>query len=315
MDSEPAIGELLPGMLIGQAEHASVRTGVTVVLCPEGASAGVAVRGGAPGTRETELLKDANLVDRVNAIVLTGGSAFGLACVDGVMRWLRERGFGWPTASGPVPIVPAAVLFDLRPDGPHEPEWPDMALGYQACEQATNQRPREGRVGAGAGATVGKILGVAACSLGGVGYATRELPGGVQVGALVVVNAFGHVVDPGSNTIVAGPRLPDGQFGDTVDILLGRAPQPPIMAPNEPNTTLGVIWTNASLRKSECNRVADIAHNGLARTIRPVHTQYDGDTLFMLSVAPSGAPATNLTVLGVAAAEIIAEAVVRAVHR
>lgn len=307
--------QLIAGLLIGHAEHAVARTGLTVALTPSGATGGVAVRGGAPGTRETDLLRDENLVDRVNAILLTGGSAFGLAAADGVVRWLRERGYGWPTSAGSVPIVPGAVLFDLPMlDRVDDIVWPDAAMGYRACEAATAAWPVEGRVGAGRGATVGKILGTRSSSPGGVGVATRRLPNGVTVGALTVVNAFGHVVDPGTNQILAGPRLPDGTFGDTVEILLNApgSTQPPVTA--APNTTLGVIWTDAPLTKTACNRIANVAHNGLARTIRPVHTQADGDTLFVLSLAAPASRSTDLTVLCVAATEVVTEAVIRAVR-
>ncbi len=299
---------LIPGLSIGHAESEQGRTGCTVFLCPNGAVAGVAVRGGAPGTRETDLLRAENLVDQVHAILLTGGSAFGLAAADGVMQWLRERGHGWPTGALPVPIVPAAVLFDLAGD---VPTWPDAALGYAACEGASTSWPAEGRVGAGAGATVGKILGSAFSSSGGIGGAIMVLPDGTSVGALVAVNALGHVIDPADGSILAGPRLADGHFGDTVDILLNGAGT----TPEPTNTTLGVIWTDARLDKAGCGRIAGVGHDGLARTIRPVHTQYDGDTLFALSLPRDGATAPELNVIGVAASEVVARAVTRAVAR
>ena len=201
---------LLLGMLIGHADHPSGRTGATVVLTPRGAVGGVAVRGGAPGTRETDLLRSGNLVDRVHGVLLTGGSAFGLAAADGVVRWLLERGSGWPTAAGPVPIVPAAVLYDLRPGAL---AWPDAATGYAACEAATAAWPAEGLVGAGRGATVGMILGMDRSSPGGIGAAQVELDGAV-VGALMAVNAFGHIVEPRTNQIVAGAHHADGSWID-----------------------------------------------------------------------------------------------------
>lgn len=306
MPSEAAQNRLPLGLLIGHAEHASGQTGVTVVLTPQGACGSVAVRGGAPGTRETDLLRPGNQVDRLHGILLTGGSAFGLSTADGVVRWLWEREYGWLTPATRVPIVPAAVLYDLQPDAI---AWPDATIGYAACEVATNDWPQEGPVGAGRGATVGKILGMSQSSAGGVGVAQIELGGGIVVGALLVVNALGHIVDPVTNQIVAGARLPDGNWADTVEMLLAG----PGASQVAPNTTLGVIWTNAPLDKTGCCRIAEVAHNGLARTIRPVHTQFDGDTLFVISLLHEGVPLIDLTMLGVAASEVVARAVVRAV--
>lgn len=304
MPSEATHKRLPPGLLIGHAEHTSGQTGVTVVLTPEGACGGVAVRGGAPGTRETDLLRPGNLVDRLHGILLTGGSAFGLAAADGVVRWLWERGYGWPTAATRVPIVPAAVLYDLQSDAI---TWPDAMTGYAACDAAKSDWPQEGRVGAGRGATVGKILGMSRSSPGGIGIAQVELGGGIVVGALLTVNALGHIVDPVTNQIVAGARLPDGSWADTVALLQAG----PIIPPVAPNTTLGIIWTNAPLDKTGCSRIAEVAHNGLARTIRPVHTQFDGDTLFVISLSQDGIAPADLSRLGVAASEVVAHAVVR----
>lgn len=298
--------QLPPGLLIGHAEHVSGRTGATVLLTPRGACGGVCVRGGAPGTRETDLLRPGNLVDRLHGILLTGGSAFGLAAADGVVRWLWERGHGWPTAATPVPIVPAAVLYDLDAGAL---VWPDATTGYAACEAATSNWPQEGSIGAGRGATVGKILGAEHSSRSGIGVAQIEIGQGIVVGALLVVNALGHVFDPATNQIVAGAHLTDQTWADTVDLLLSA----PTDTPSAPNTTLGVIWTNAALDKTGCTRVAEVAQNGLARTIRPVHTQFDGDTLFAISSAPEGSGAADLTRLGVAATEVVTRAVVRAV--
>ncbi len=301
--------ELPPGLSIGHANSASRRTGCTVVLCPAGAIAGVAVRGGAPGTRETDLLRSENWVNRAHAVLLTGGSAFGLVAADGVVRWLREAGSGWATQAGPVPIVPAAVLFDLDPV---TPEWPDAALGYAACEAASSSWPVEGRVGAGLAATVGKVLGLQAASPGGIGAAARRLQDGTTVGAIVAVNALGHIVHRASDVILAGPRLAEGGFGDSVELVLGGALRPP----ETTNTTIGVVWTDAALDKAGCNRIADVAHDGLARVIRQAHTQHDGDTLFLLALpAPGSRTVRDVTMLGVAATEVVAAAIVRAVTR
>lgn len=296
---------------IGHATDRRTRTGCTVILCPHGAVASVAVRGGAPGTRETDLLQPGNLVGQVHAVLLTGGSAFGLAAADGVMRWLYERKHGFPTAVAPVPIVPAAVLFDL---GVGEVAWPDAAQGYAACEAAQQSALDWGQVGAGTGATVGKLLGTAAASSGGIGAASLTLPDGTVVAAIVAVNALGHIADPHTNQIVAGPRLPDGALADSIQLLLDPvAPAAPLPGIAE-NTTIGCVITTARLDKADCQRLASIAHDGLAHTIRPVHTQFDGDTLFALAVPAPNAPPANSLVLGAAAVEAVAQAVLNAVR-
>lgn len=296
----------IPQVAVGHATDEAAQTGCTVILCPDGATAGVAVRGGAPGTRETDLLRPGNLVDQVQAILLTGGSAFGLAAADGVMRWLYERGLGFATAVVNVPIVPAAVIFDL---GVGATVWPDAAMGYAACESAQQESLKWGAIGAGAGATVGKLLGPDQASRGGIGMA-QVIVAGHSVTAIVAVNAFGHVVDPQTNQILAGPRLPDGSFADSVQLLLAGAP--PARAAE--NTTIGCVITTARLDKAACGRIASIAHDGLARTIRPVHTQADGDTLFALSVAPPDTEPANSMIIGVAAVEAVAQAVMLAVR-
>ena len=295
---------VIPNVRVGHATDEINRTGCTVILCPDGAVGGVAVRGAAPGTRETDLLQPGNLVDHVHAVLLTGGSAFGLAAADGVMRWLHERQIGFPTAVANVPIVPAAVLFDLQKGNI---VWPDADMGYAACEAALRDDLLWGRVGAGTGAMVGKALGYDRASPGGVGIAQIMLPSGV-VAAVVAVNAWGHVVDPATNRIVAGPRQDDGSFADSVQIKLYGPPQRDMIGQN---TTIGCIVTNATLDKAGCCRVASIAHDGLARTIRPVHTQYDGDVLFAL--ATCDASLDDITTIGVAAEEAVAQAVVQAV--
>ncbi len=301
-----AILSNLSTVRVGHATDEANHTGCTVILCPDGATGGVAVRGAAPGTRETDLLQPGNLVDQVHAVLLTGGSAFGLAAADGVMRWCYERGIGFPTAVVPVPIVPAAVLFDLQVGNV---AWPDADMGYAACEDAQAALIRWGLVGAGTGTTVGKLLGPEHSSAGGIGMAQVDLPNGVTVAAVVAVNALGHVVDPALNQIVAGPRLPDGSFADSVEVML-QGPPPPATAGQ--NTTIGCVITNASLGKAGCCRVASMAHDGIARTIRPAHTQYDGDTLFAL--ATGDGPASDVTLIGVAAAEAVAQAVLAAVQ-
>lgn len=284
----------IPGILVGHDTDPVVATGCTVVLTPQGAVAAVDVRGGAPGTRETDLLRPENLVAEIHGLVLTGGSAFGLAAADGVMRWLYERGAGFDTGSVRVPIVPAAVLYDLAVG--RSDIWPDAAAGYRACEAASTDPVPEGRVGAGAGATVAKLYGPQGAQPGGLGSAALALPDGGWVAALVVVNAFGQIIDPTDGHMVVAAK-PGERSGGTP--FPGR------------NTTIGVVATNLALTKVQCLRVAQMAHDGLARTIRPSHTVYDGDTLFALSLGRD-APGNTQTI-GIFAAEAASQAILRAV--
>jgi L-aminopeptidase/D-esterase-like protein len=296
------------GLSVGHHTLADRPTGCTVVLCPEGATAGVDVRGGAPGTRETDLLRPDNLVERVHAVLLTGGSAFGLAAAGGVMQWLEERGHGLRVGSATVPIVPAAVLFDLWLED--SPLRPDAAAGYAACVAASREPAAQGSVGAGAGATVGKLFGIERAMKGGIGSASVTV-GAVTVAALVAVNATGDVIDPATGSIVAGTRGPDGQPRSAVAAMLdGELPQRAVAGMA---TTIGVIATDAVLTKSQANKLATMAHDGLARTIHPVHTMADGDTLFAMATGASGRPG-EMTVLGVLAAEVTAQAVLNAVR-
>src|SRR5262249_18834295 len=300
----------VPGIKVGHAQDTVARTGCTVILCgPDGAVAGVDVRGAAPGTRETDLLEPGNLVDRIHAVVLTGGSVFGLDSACGVVRFLEERGIGYETGVARVPIVPAAVIYDLAVGD--ATIRPDSRMGYEACLQAS-QQAGDGRIGAGTGATVGKILGHDYASPGGIGSASIRVRGGATVGALVVVNAFGDLIDPSSGQILAGARDPSGigwlntsreltEAGD----LLGDTSSPSGIQ----NTTLAVIATDALLDKAQARRVASMAHDGLARAVRPVHTMFDGDTVFALS---TGNMKADITAIGAAAAEILAQAIVRA---
>jgi L-aminopeptidase/D-esterase-like protein len=294
----------VPGIRVGHWTDAVAATGCTVVLGPpEGAVAGGEARGGAPGTRETDLLRPGRLVERVNAVCLSGGSAFGLAAADGVMRYLRERGRGFDTGGPRVPIVPAAVIHDLFVGS--SDAYPGADAGYAAAAAAERGDPvLEGRVGAGTGATVGKALGPSFARPGGLGSASVRLPSGVTVGALVVVNALGDVVDH-DGRILAGATGPEGPL-DTWRALLGEVP----VVPTSSNTTIGVIATDAGLTRPECQKLCEIGQDGLAMAIRPVHTQHDGDTLFCLS---AGEAEENLVRLGVAAAEAVRLAVERAV--
>jgi L-aminopeptidase/D-esterase-like protein len=275
-------------------------TGCTVILCKEGATAGVCVNGGAPGTRETDLLKSENAVDTVNAVVLSGGSAFGLAAADGVMRYLKEQNAGFDAGVAKVPIVPAAVLFDLAQGSADA--YPDSLAGYSACENA-GKEAAQGLVGAGRGATVGKAGGPQFAMPGGIGMAALELAGGVKVAACVAVNAVGDIKEEGK--IVAGAFM-GGQFIDTVEMMLGGKNA----AAFGQNTTIGVVATNARLSKTQLNRLAKISHNGIARAIYPAHTMMDGDTLFALSL---GDKEYDLSALCEASAETVRRAIVNAV--
>lgn len=302
------------GLRVGHAQMPDRPTGCTVVLAPQGAVGAVDVRGAAPGTRETDLLAPSNLVEQVHAVLLTGGSAFGLDAASGVVRWLEEHDIGLATACGRVPIVPAAVLFDLplvRP-GDDPRVRPDAACGYAACEVASNAAPAAGNVGAGTGATVGKLFGLARAMKGGVGHASVRV-GPWVVGALVACNAVGDVLDPRNGQLLAGALREDGQglLDSQRALLAGESTQRPLPGTN---TTIGVVATNAQLSKAQAQRLAISAHDGLARSIRPVHTALDGDTLFALATGAHEAP-PDLMLLTTMAAEATALATVDAIHQ
>lgn len=294
------------GIAVGHAAAAGRPTGCTVVLCPQGAVAGVAQRGGAPGTRETDLLRPENTMQQVHAVLLTGGSAFGLDAAGGVMRWLEERGHGYVVGPARVPIVPAAVLFDL---------WlgdarirPDANTGYAACEAADMAAPAQGNAGAGLGATVGKLFGIHRAMKGGIGTASLRL-GRYTVAALVAVNALGDVIDAGGR-VLAGARGEDGAApgGSTAALLAGAGPSAMVAGMA---TTLGVVATDAMLTKAQASQLAGLAHHGLSRAISPV-TPHDGDTLFTLATGTAGGPG-DLNALGALAAEVVALAIRNAV--
>jgi len=311
-DTEKGLTAVL-GIEVGHHTLAERPTGCTVVLARAGAVAGVDVRGGAPGTRETDLLDPVNTVEQVQAVVLAGGSAFGLDTASGAMRWLEERGLGYPTRAGVVPIVPAAILFDLGLGDPRVR--PGAACGYAAAAQASSERVKEGNVGAGAGATVGKLLGAARAMKAGLGSAAIALPDGLVVGALVAVNAVGDVVDPASGRVLAGVRTADGKGLADARILLRSGGLGPAREPTRPgeNTTLAVVATNARLTKAQATKVAQMAHDGLARVLFPVHLPSDGDTVFALATGTGGE--ADVGVVGALAAEALAEAVLRAARR
>ncbi len=300
----------VPGIRVGHITDLEARTGCTVVLCPpDGAVGGVDQRGGAPGTRETDLLRPMHMVERAHAVLLAGGSAYGLDAASGVMRWLEERKIGFDVRVAKVPIVPAAVLFDL--DVGRADIRPDAAMGYAACQAASDGLVAEGSVGAGTGCTVGKVLGGGKASPSGVGTASVDLGGGLVVGAIVAVNAFGDVVDPHTGQILAGVRALRGEgFADTLATLKSMVGKTALKFAGTSHTVIGVVATNARLNKEEANKMAQMAHNGLARAVRPAHTMFDGDTLFALA---TGAKRADLNLVGAYAAEVVAEAIVRAV--
>jgi L-aminopeptidase/D-esterase-like protein len=297
----------IDGILVGHWTDSERPTGCTVVLIPGGAVAGVDVRGSAPGTRETDLLSPTCTVEAIQGIVFSGGSAFGLDAAGGVMRYLEERSCGHPTRSGVVPIVPAAVIYDL--DIGEGKRRPDAEAGYQACLAARSSPVEEGSVGAGAGATIGKLLGRQRAMKGGVGSFGIQV-GAFRIAALVVVNALGDVVDPDTGILLAGARGPDGRsLADSMKTL--RDPDASWSIRPLENTTIAVVATNAVFGKAAMTKIAQMSHDGLARAIRPVHLPFDGDTIFAVSTGQ--VPGVDLGQAGALAAEAVAHAVVRAV--
>jgi L-aminopeptidase/D-esterase-like protein len=295
----------IPGIRVGQYTNLEAATGCTVILCDTPAIGGVDVRGGAPATRETDLLHPLNLIEEVHAVVLTGGSAYGLDSAGGVMRYLEEHSIGHDINVARVPIVPAAAILDLTIGSASIR--PDAAVGYQACEQASSEAVMQGNVGAGTGATVGKMAGSSCMMKGGLGSASTLLSDGSLVGTLVVVNALGDIIDPQTQQVVAGARNPSGEN---------------FLAANPfSSTTIAVVATTASLTKQQVNKVAQMAHDGIAQTIRPAHTMSDGDTIFALALGPKSQIITNpiiaasqVSTIGAAAATTIARAIIKAVR-
>lgn len=307
----------IPGIRVGHAQDLDALTGCTVILCENGAVGGVDQRGGAPGTRETDALHPIHLVNSVHGIVLSGGSAFGLDSASGAVRYLEERGVGFDVRVAKVPIVPAAILFDLgigRADVRPGPE-----MGYQACLNASSDPPAEGNVGAGTGATVGKILGMQSAMKAGIGNASLAIGGGIYIGAIAAVNAFGDVIDPATGEIIAGARqvltgpLKIGKgpyFADTLEVMRSLTGRAVLGFSSREHTVIGVVATNARLNKEQVNKVAQMAHDGLARTVRPAHTMLDGDTIFALA---TGKRRADVNIVGAFAAQVFAQAVLRAV--
>ena len=308
----------VPGIKVGQAEDSTGLTGCTVILCDPAATGGVDQRGGAPGTRETDLLNPVNMVDKVNAILLTGGSAFGLEAASGVMRFLKEKKTGFNAGNVIVPIVPAAVLFDLSIGD--SSAYPDADMGYKACQAATANLPAQGNFGAGCGATVGKLFGMAQAMKSGVGTASIEIGNGLIVGAIVAVNAFGDVIDPSNGKILAGTRSTkfgplqfgtSDYFADTLKSLNTLPGRTVMKFADTSNTVIGVVASNANFDKAATTKVAQMAQDGLARCIRPAHTMLDGDTIFALS---TGKKPADVSSVGAWAAEALSLAILNAVQ-
>lgn len=292
----------VPGIRVGHAQDLDALTGCTVILCPPNTIGGVDQRGGAPGTRETDLLHPMHLIQHVDAILLAGGSAFGLAAADGVMRFLEERKVGFKTFVATVPIVPAAILFDL--DLGRADRRPTNEMGYAACENASAHPVEQGCFGAGTGARIGSFMGVSHATKGGIGSASIALSDGLVISALVAVNAVGDVIDERGEIMAGARTTPDGQaFVNMLNMLRGGIG---IARPSQNNTVIGVVATNAKLTKEETNKLAQMGQDGLAQAIRPAHTLFDGDTLFALS---TGEVETNFFAVSAFAAEVVAMAI------
>lgn len=315
----PSAGSIVdvPGIELGNAQDPMGLTGCTVVLCRRGAVAGVDVRGSAPGTRETDLLDPVNLVQRVHAVILAGGSAFGLDAASGAMRFLEEKRIGFRAGNVKVPIVPAAILFDLGLGSSRAR--PDADMGYAACQAASRSPFPEGNVGAGCGASVGKLFGNALAMKSGLGTASLKL-GRVVVGAVIAVNCLGDVIDPKTGAIVAGLRsghvgplrVGGGDyFADSLACMRSALGRGVLGLAARSNTVIGVVATDAALTKSEATKVAQMAQDGIARAVRPAHTMLDGDALFALSTGRKGA---DISLLGAYAAEVVSQAILRAVR-
>jgi L-aminopeptidase/D-esterase-like protein len=308
----------IPGIEVGQAQDDAALTGCTVILCCRGAVGGVDVRGSAPGTRETDLLNPVNLVEKVHAVVLAGGSAFGLDAASGVMKYLAEQKIGYGLGANRVPIVPAAILYDLELG--KLARHPDPEMGYAAAASANSGPVAEGNVGAGTGASVGKIFGMGGAMKSGLGTASLKIGGGVRVGAIVAVNAFGDVLDPATSQILAGARPTslgpvklggEGRFADTLKVMRTLAGRTILNLATGGNTVIAVVATSARFDKAQTTKIAQMAQDGLARTISPAHTMLDGDTVFALA---TGQRKADVSIVGAYAAEALAQAIVMAVR-
>ncbi len=301
----------VPGIQVGHAQDLKAATGCTVILCPPGTVGGMDIRGSAAGTRQVDSLLSFHLVDEVHAVLLSGGSAFGLEASSGVMKYLEEKGIGFRTATGKVPIVPTAILYDLAVG--EDRVRPDKEMGYQACMNRQSGKIEEGSVGVGTGASVGKVMGVRYATKGGLGTSSRVLSNGIIVAALVAVNAFGDVISPKDGRILAGARNPDHpeSFIDSAARIKERISMPRQNSSMQ-NTTLGVVATNVKLSKPQAIKVAQLAQNGFSRTLSPAHTTVDGDLIFVLS---AGEVDAELNAVGLLAEEVIVDAVIRAIRK
>ncbi len=298
----------IEGIKIGHEQDMDGATGCTVVICEDGATAGVDVRGGAPGTRETDLLDPMNLVEKIHAVLLSGGSAFGLDAAAGIMQFLEERKIGFDVGVTTVPIVTGAVLFDLM-IGDHRIR-PDKAMGYRACEKAYDQVYSEGSVGAGTGATIGKYLGMEYVMKGGIGIFCVQV-GDLKVGAVVAVNCMGDVINPKTGKIIAGILNEEKTgLGNTEEMMIHNYREQKNLF--QGNTTIGTVITNAKLTKAQANKIASMAHNGYARAIRPAHTMVDGDTVFVMA---TGDQEADVNVVGLLATRVVEEAIIRGVQK
>ena len=305
------------GIKVGHAQNDSALTGCTVIICDKGATGGVDQRGGAPGTRETDLLRPIHLVNEIHAIILSGGSAFGLDAATGVMRFLEEKSIGYNTGVARVPIVPSAVLFDLELGD--SKIRPDAEMGYKACQNATNIPPPQGNYGAGTGASIGKIFGIKQATKAGIGMASKEINGGIIISAIVAVNAFGDVINPENGTILAGARSAQKSFirmggidyyADTMKVMDSFSGRTILKLASWNNNVIGVVITNAKLNKEEANKVAQMAHNGIAISVKPAHTMLDGDTIFTMA---TGEHKSNVNIVGAFAATVVSQAIVNSV--
>jgi L-aminopeptidase/D-esterase-like protein len=309
----------IPGIKVGHAQDYEAITGCTVILCEGGAIPGVDQRGGGPATHETDVIRPINHENKkAHAVLLTGGSAYGLNANLGVMRYLEERDIGYDTMVAKVPIVPTASIFDLNIGSADVRPTPEMS--YQACLNASDRPPAQGSVGVGTGATVGKMLGMGCATKGGVGTASMEIGGGVLVGAIVVVNAVGDVIDPATNQILAGARcLEKGPvkigagdvFADTMELMKGLVGRTTFSLADRSNTVIGVVATNADLSKPYSTKVAQMGMNGVVRAIRPTNTMHDGDTIFALS---TGKKKADVNIVGAFAAQVVQEAILNAIR-
>jgi len=307
----------VPGVKVGHAQDFEAITGCTVIICEKGAVAGVDQRGGAPGTRETDAIRPLHLVNKTHAIMLAGGSAYGLDAASGAMKYLEEKNIGFDTGVARVPIVPSAILFDLAIGNPHIR--PDAVMGYQACQNSSTDAVLQGCVGAGTGAVAGTALGVPQSTKSGIGSASIDIGGGVIIGALIAVNPFGDVFDPNNGKILAGARTikkgpiqigENGIFADTRQLLKSTIGKAALSFATSRNTVIGVVATNATLDREQANFLAQMAQDGLALAIRPSHTLFDGDTLFALS---TGSLKVDVNVIGTFAVDVVVQAIQNAV--